>query len=182
MREGQPYELNILASGTEPISYQWYKDGIKIENATAPNLKLREAVSWIQGGYHVVIGNEVGEISTENVLVEVLMPPSVGELDELMEVYKGTTVSITAPVSGYGTFNYQWLKNGVNIPGATDRTIVLANVATSDSGNYSLNVGSEGGALYSNSMNFRVLADEIMLSDNLSDAVQLGTARGEVSR
>ena len=44
-----------------------------------------------------------------------------------MEVYKGTTVSIAAPVSGYGTFNYQWLKNGVNIPGATDRTIVLAN-------------------------------------------------------
>ena len=23
VREGQPYELSILASGTEPISYQW---------------------------------------------------------------------------------------------------------------------------------------------------------------
>ena len=51
-------------------------------------------------------------------------------------------------------------------------------MATSDSGNYSLNVGSEG-ERHSNSMNFRVLADELMLSDNLSDAVQLGAARGE---
>ena len=95
---------------------QWYKDGIKIENATAPEFKIESSSELDSGDYHVVIGNEVGEISTENVLVEVLMLPSVGELDELMEVYKGTTVSITAPVSGYGTFNYQWLKNGVNIP------------------------------------------------------------------
>ena len=43
VREGQPYELNILASGTEPISYQWYKDGIKIENATAPEYKIERS-------------------------------------------------------------------------------------------------------------------------------------------
>ena len=82
-------------------------------------------------------------------------------------------------MSGYGTFNYQWLKNGVNIPGATDKTLVLANVAMRDSGNYSLNVGSEGGALYSNSMNFRVLTDAIELEDNFLEAVHLSEASGE---
>nr|MDP7291140.1 immunoglobulin domain-containing protein [Verrucomicrobiota bacterium] len=118
-------------------------------------------------------------LSSAEAMVEVLLPPSVGNLDELKEVYKGSTVSFTAPVSGYGTFNYQWLKNGVNIPGATGNTLVLANVTIPDSGSYSLNVGSEGGALYSNPMNFRVLTDAIELQDNFLESVQLSEANGK---
>ena len=179
IREGQPYELSVLASGSEPISYQWHKNGEPVEGAVTPSLLIENAAEADGGAFHVVIGNEVGDLSSAEAIVEVLLPPSVGDLDELKEVYKGSTVSLTAPVSGYGTFNYQWLKNGVNIPGAIDKTLVLVNVTMQDSGSYSLNVGSEGGALYSNSMNFRVLTDAIELADAFSDAVQVSGANGE---
>ncbi|MAE32297.1 MAG: hypothetical protein CMO43_12050, partial [Verrucomicrobiales bacterium] len=179
IREGQPYELSVLASGSEPISYKWYKNAEPVEGAVSPSLLIENAAEADGGAFHVVIGNEVGDLSSAEAIVEVLLPPSVGDLDELKEIYKGSTVSLTAPVSGYGTFNYQWLKNGVNIPGAIDKTLVLVNVTMQDSGSYSLNVGSEGGALYSNSMNFRVLTDGIELADAFSDAVQVSGANGE---
>ena len=179
LREAQPYELSVLASGTEPMTYQWYKDGAVVDGATAFSLQIVDADISDAGDYSVVAGNSVGDLTSSFATVEVLLPPSVGDLDALKEVDPGSTVTLTAPVSGFGTFNYQWLKNGVNISGATKQTLVLSNVTLADSGSYSLNVGSEGGALYSNSMNFRVLTDVIDLKDNFLEAVQLSEASGE---
>ena len=159
IRQGQPYQFSVLASGTEPIAYQWYKDGDVIKGAVSPLLSIENSDEPDAGVYKVIVANVIGDVSSGEADLEVLLPPSVGDLDELKEVYKGTTVTLTAPVSGYGTFNFQWLKNGVNISGATGQTLVLPSVILADSGSYSLNVGSEGGALYSNSMNFRVITD-----------------------
>ena len=178
IREGQPYELAILASGTGPIAYQWYKDGNVIAGATATTLQIVDGGVSDAGSYYVVAGNAVGDVTSSTAKVEVLLPPSVGDLDALKEVDPGSTVTLTAPVSGFGTFNYQWLKNGVNISGATDQTLVLSNVTLADSGSYSLNVGSEGGALYSNSMNLRVKADAITLGDSFATSVASGGSTG----
>ncbi len=178
IRQGQPYELGILASGTGPIAYQWYKDGAAVDGATATTLQIVDAGVSDAGSYSVVVGNEVGDVTSLPATVEVLLPPSVGDLDALKEVDPGSTVTLTAPVSGFGTFNYQWLKNGVNISGETEQTLVLSNVTLADSGSYSLNVGSEGGALYSNSMNLRVKADAIQLGDSFATSVASGGSTG----
>ena len=178
IRQGQPYELGILASGTGPIAYQWYKDGAAVDGATATTLQIVDAGVSDAGSYSVVVGNEVGDVTSSPATVEVLLPPSVGDLDALKEVDPGSTVTLTAPVSGFGTFNYQWLKNGVNISAATGQTLVLSNVTLADSGSYSLNVGSEGGALYSNSMSLRVKVDAIQLGDAFAAAVASGGSTG----
>ena len=43
-----------------------------------------------------------------------------------------------------------------------------------------MNVGSEGGALYSNPMNFRVLTDELLLADNYDGSVTVKDFTGEI--
>ena len=178
IRQGQPYKLEVLASGTEPLSYQWTKDGVVVIGGTASTLQIVAAGVSDAGNYSVLIGNEVGDVISSSATVEVLLPPSVGDMDALKEVDPGSTVTLTTPVSGFGTFNYQWLKNGVNISGATEQTLVLSNVTLADSGSYSLNVGSEGGALYSNSMNLRVKADALALRDAFASAVASGGSTG----
>ena len=178
IRQGQKYRLRIKVSGTGPIAFQWYKDGAAVDGATTRKLKIVKADASDAGSYSVVVSNKVGAVTSSPATVEVLMPPTVGDLDALKEVDPGSTVTLTAPVSGFGTFNYQWLKNGVNISGATEQTLVLNKVTLADSGSYSLNVGSEGGALYSNSMNLRVKADAIQLGDGFSAAVASGGSAG----
>ncbi len=51
-------------------------------------------------------------------------------------VYAGTTVTFNVSVIGATPFYYQWRTNHVNISGATNSSLVLANVAVTASGNY----------------------------------------------
>ena len=178
IRKGQPYELSVVVSGTKPLTYQWSKDGVVISDAVASILQITDADEANAGVYSVVVKNDVGDVTSSTATVEVLLPPSVGALDPLKEVDLGSTVTLTATVSGFGTFNYQWLKNGVNIKEATAQTLVLSSVTLVDSGSYSLNVGTEGGALPSSTMNLRVKADPILLGDAFADAVASSGSTG----
>jgi len=178
VRQGQPYGLAVVASGTKPLTYQWYKDGSLVDGANSSAFQIDDAAVVNAGVYTVVVGNEVGDVTSAEATVEVLLPPSVGALDPLKEVDPGSTVTITAPVSGFGTFNYQWLKNGVNIQGATEQTLILSSVTLADSALYTLNVGTEGGALPSSSMNLRVKAGSLVLGDAFADSVATSGSGG----
>ena len=78
-------ELSVKVSGSG-ITYQWYKDGEKIDNATESTYKITKAELSDSGMYHVVIGSEnckslalksdeakleIGCTNTDDVLFEV---------------------------------------------------------------------------------------------------------------
>ncbi|MDB6125271.1 MAG: hypothetical protein JWQ71_4264 [Pedosphaera sp.] len=57
-----------------------------------------------------------------------------------VSVYQGYTgpFSLSAQTSGTTPIAYQWKLNGVDVPGATDKTITLSNLNSTTTGNYSL--------------------------------------------
>ncbi len=180
VRKGQNIYLSVNADGTPPLSYQWRKGENDIAGENAASMKITNADSNSAGDYSVIVTNGGGSVTSTTVPVNVLLPPTIGSLDNIREVALGESISITAPVSGYGTFNYQWLKNGVNIQGATSDTLALGNVTIEDSGGYSLNVGSEGGALYSNTMLLRVKTEATSHGSTPDSATELVGAEGSV--
>ncbi|MCS5572635.1 MAG: immunoglobulin domain-containing protein, partial [Pseudomonadales bacterium] len=93
VREGQPYELSVVASGTQPLTYKWYKDGGAIDGADSSAFQIDDAAVVNAGVYAVVVGNEVGNVTSSEATVEVLLPPSIGSLDALKEVEPGSTVT-----------------------------------------------------------------------------------------
>ena len=60
--------------------------------------------------------------------------------------YVGSTVTLTADVSGSLPLTFQWKKNGANVPGATSHTLTLSNGAAADSGCYTLAVTNGAGS------------------------------------
>ena len=61
-------------------------------------------------------------------------------------VPSGTSVTLSdALVTGIPPFSYQWQSNGVDIPGATNSVLLLANVLDAQSGNYDLVVANHYG-------------------------------------
>ena len=69
--EGKGFALSVVAGGGEPLSYQWFKDGVAIEGATSAEYALGQAGVADAGKYRVKITNEGGEIMSTEVAVGV---------------------------------------------------------------------------------------------------------------
>lgn len=69
-------------------------------------------------------------------------PPSFTSQPQSQEVPVGAEVTLSAQVAGSRPMSFQWLFNGLAIPGATTNTLVLSNVQTTNSGQYRLLAGN----------------------------------------
>jgi len=66
---GKTYTMNVEASGTPVISYQWYKDNVAIEGATQSSLTI-DCVYENEGEYTVEASNEMGTVVSDPATVE----------------------------------------------------------------------------------------------------------------
>ena len=57
---GEAVMLRVLAQGTAPLSYQWRKDGIPLDGATAATLALASMQAGQGGSYTVLVANTLG--------------------------------------------------------------------------------------------------------------------------
>lgn len=57
--------LSIKVSGTEPMSYQWYKDNVRIPGATNAQLVLEPVSQADDGMYHVLVRNLLDSVVSE---------------------------------------------------------------------------------------------------------------------
>jgi hypothetical protein len=64
--------------------------------------------------------------------------------------YWGKSVTFNVTVYGWSPLNYQWIKDGAPVVGATDSSLVLTNLQTSNAGAYSLVVTNAYGSVTSN--------------------------------
>ena len=61
---GGGVSFSITASGTEPLSYQWRKDGTPISSATNSSLTLANVQTEQLGAYTVVVTNSLGSVTS----------------------------------------------------------------------------------------------------------------------
>lgn len=72
--------------------------------------------------------------------------PEITSSPESQVVVVGASVGFSVAASGVGELEYQWQKDGVDIPLATQSTINLTNVQLSDGGSYRVRVNEVGSA------------------------------------
>ncbi len=58
--EGQTALFTVIAGGTEPLSYQWRKDGVDILGATSDTYTIDAVTPADAGDYVVVVTNDCG--------------------------------------------------------------------------------------------------------------------------
>ncbi|MDB6093094.1 MAG: hypothetical protein JWM32_656 [Verrucomicrobia bacterium] len=62
---GGTVSFSVIASGTPPFSYQWYKDGMPIAGAISANLTLSAVTAADAGIYHAVVTGGSGSVSSQ---------------------------------------------------------------------------------------------------------------------
>ncbi|NTS41468.1 hypothetical protein HRG84_11190, partial [Flavisolibacter sp. BT320] len=118
---------NITLTATGGTSYQWYRNGVKIDGATAATYSASEAGEYTAD---IISGDCQGKSSNAATLTAGTAP--TGTISPATATLcPGSTISLS--VSG-GT-SYQWYRNGVKIDGAT-----AATYAASEAGEYTADI------------------------------------------
>ncbi|TRZ46051.1 gliding motility-associated C-terminal domain-containing protein [Robertkochia solimangrovi] len=167
---GQTITLSASTSA-EVSKYEWYKDNTLITDATGASLDITEA-----GSYYVKIFPVNGCVSEKKSETITIGTASgyVAEItaDDYTSCASEVTLSLNSvsvdTENGYETldesslqsFSYQWVYNGNDLEGKTERTLVLDENALN--GAYALKVMiTESEAIESNAMNIVMGVNEI---------------------
>ncbi len=154
---GQPFTLQVTATGTPTPTFQWRKGNQPIPGATSASYSVLSATENDQGDYDVVVTNVAGSAISNVATVSVNDPVTFTDHPHSQSANPGATATFSVIVSGTGPFTYQWRKGEQNLAGKTEATlaveaseltvgsydVVVTNVvgsATSNAATLSLNV------------------------------------------
>jgi hypothetical protein len=98
---GKTFKLRVAASGPE-LEYQWFKDGVQLNDAVVPVLEVAGASPRDSGLYHVRVRNAAGRVDSLSAQVLVLDTPSISDTGPLPvgligQPYNHTLVVDNAP-------------------------------------------------------------------------------------
>jgi hypothetical protein len=139
------------------------REGWRLDNATtAPSLQFWEYRSVDLAGASLDVTGRLRDSRqiAESVAAQYRNPqfvvgftpalaPTVATPPAGQAVTAGANVRLSVVATGYPAPNYQWLRGGQPIAGATAATLVLARATTADSGDYTVRVSNLSGSVTS---------------------------------
>jgi hypothetical protein len=129
------FTLTATVVGSLPLSRQWYyidtsNNSNNIPGANATTYTISAATPSMNGyQYGVNVANANGTNSCGNqsvtltVLDEIVLQPGGALSPSTGEAYVGAPLTYTAVAGGDSPLSYQWLVDGVAVPGATSSTL-----------------------------------------------------------
>ena len=172
--------FSVTASGTPPLSYQWSFDGTNIVGATNMTLTLTNVQFNQVGNYAVLVTNAFGSVASSNVVLTVLLPPSITTQPAGCTNVAGTTANFNIVADGTEPLSYQWQFNNTNLDGATNATLTLNNVTMDQAGAYSVTITNIAGSIISSNAVLSVYATAAAMLNGCSfscvDGIQFQVA------
>ncbi|HOC56685.1 MAG TPA: immunoglobulin domain-containing protein [Verrucomicrobiota bacterium] len=147
--QGAKVTFTASATGTEPLYFQWRKNGANLGGATATSYVLNEAQAADAGTYTVVVTNAGGSAISGNAVLTVYVPPAITVQPVGQTVAAGSSATFSVTATGSPAPAYQWRRNGVNLSGATASSYTRSNVQSADVGLYSVVVSNPAGGVTS---------------------------------
>lgn len=168
-----PLTFNVRSAGALPLSYQWRKNGTNLSGAISRTYAIASAVTGDSGSYDVVVSNGEGAITNGPIAVTVnpANPPTITTNPPATATrLQYGQINLVATASGTTPMLWQWKLNDSNIPGATNASLLLKNLALSQAGVYQAFVSNQFGGTNST-------ACTLSLTRNLVRNGHFGTAQ-----
>jgi len=143
--EGSLAVLSAAAQGSKPLAYQWLKNGQPVASATNAVLEFASVRMADAGVYFVRVTNGVGQIESQPAILTVISVPRITTPPLSTTVKESLPVVLSVTAAGEGTLLYQWFKDGVEIPGATNDVFRIEAAEVEDAGAYTVRVSNTSG-------------------------------------
>lgn len=128
---GNTLTVSATASGTSPLSFQWYDTNGAVTGQTNGTLSI--ASDTVDDSYYLVVTNLYGKATSSIVAVTVNTTPLITSQTPQtnLTVVAGASVTFIVTVSGTSPLHYYWLSNGVSISGQTNLSYTVTNMGSS---------------------------------------------------
>jgi alpha-tubulin suppressor-like RCC1 family protein len=152
---GSNATLVSLATGSQPITYQWYQNGVELMDnghftGTATSTLSISNVQTIDAGTYFAVASNFGSSTVSTgAVITVVVPPAITTQPRGWSIPLGFPVTFAGAASGTAPAGYQWLLNGSPVPLAAGPTLTISNTVASNYGNYQLVATNAGGAVTS---------------------------------
>ena len=156
VNEGSSVTFSVVATGTAPLSYQWYKGSSKISGATGSSYTISSAKSSDAGSYYVVVSNTAGSVTSTTVTLTVILKPVITVQPRSLTVDEDDPATFSVTATGTAPLSYQWYKDGRAISGATGSSYTIGSAKKSDEGSYYVIVRNNAGSVTSNTVTLTV--------------------------
>ncbi len=155
--------LSVNAAGDAPLRYQWRRNGNNLAGATNATLPWTSVQPQQYGHYSVAVFNAAGSVTSTGALVNVIIAAVISQQPQSLVANVGSNVTFSVGATGSGQLRYQWRKEGVDRPGATNTSLILTNVQLTDSGNYTVAITDDIGTISSQPASLTVLSLPVFL-------------------
>ncbi|MFZ9840037.1 MAG: immunoglobulin domain-containing protein [Opitutaceae bacterium] len=140
---GTKVTFSVVATGTAPLRYRWYKDGREIERAESATYELSSARVDNAGLYSVRVSNSAGSITSAPAALTVNGAATITTPPTTQVVNSGTDATFTVAATGTD-LTYAWKFNGRTVRGATSATLKVTNPGVLAEGIYTVTVSTRG--------------------------------------
>ncbi|MBI4623879.1 MAG: immunoglobulin domain-containing protein [Verrucomicrobia bacterium] len=147
---GQSATFSVTATGSPAPTFQWRKGGTALGGATSATFSLANVQAADAGSYTVTVANSAGNVVSNAAVLTMIVPPTITNQPASATVALGQAATFTVNATGSPAPSYQWNKDGVAIGGATNSTLTLSNVQSTNAGTYTVVVSNGAGSVTSN--------------------------------
>ncbi len=181
--------FNVSATGSAPISYQWYyTDDVStpaspIDSATNSSYCIASADGTNNGIYSVVVSNSYNSVTSSiatlivgNVCSQLSGPVNQTVIQGNNATFSGTVILANPQPT------LQWQTNGVNVNGATGTSLTLYNVQYNALNNATVSlIASNAACIVTNSATLTVIVTPVITPAPTSTTVNVGATASFVS-
>ena len=143
---GSNVTFQASASGSLPLTYQWWFGGGALSGQTASSLALTNVQVNQAGAYQVVVSNAASLATSAVAHLTVLVPPVITSQPTNQAVAIGSYVIFQVSASGSAPLSYQWWFDATNAVVNNTNALVIVNVQLNQAGQYCVVITNAAGS------------------------------------
>jgi hypothetical protein len=140
---GRSTELTAQATGTPPLRYQWYFNGLPLNGAFNSTLLLSNVQPSQAGVYNIFVYNGGGSVLGTNFTISTRTGLQITAQPTNRITQIGLNTNFIVQAIGSGRLRYQWSFNDAQIANATNNVYTVSNVQSNNVGSYSVRISDD---------------------------------------
>jgi hypothetical protein len=166
--------FTVGVSGTPPLSFQWFDNGLPLLGETNDSLSLSSVGPADMGSYSVEVINAMGTAMSMPAALAVADLPNILSQPQSLILGAGTNAAFNIVADSPTPMTMQWFHNGLPLDGETNASLFIPSADETNDGLYTVVLNNSLGTVSGNPVTLSVINPPRITSQPLSQTSGAG--------